>query len=418
MSDREIFWAEWDGRAPGDTRDIERARLLVQTLGTDDSERPVLTVVGSKGKGAAATYASAYLAAAGLRVVTVTSPELRNVRDRIRVDGRAVSEDDLAHLSMRLAAGRRALQRYRPGRGYLSASGLFTIAGVLHAAAVNAGAIVLEAGMGGASDEVSLFPPTVVAITSVFGEHLGVLGNTLTEIAADKAGVVAADTRAVVSLPQDPAVAETIASRVATVTAGRVCAETLEPGTGRPPGALLPAGLSRGNAELGCVAARRLLTAIDRHPPSAAVLADVLSSITLPGRASWHVVPGTPSRLFADAAINRTGVAAALQEVSRRWGGADRVLLCLPDHKDVSGVITELGELPVTFVRLTGDARLRFTHALPRHWEIVDAARLDRAFLAARGRKLVALGTGYFIARILALVDAGTDQIFTPPGSH
>jgi dihydrofolate synthase/folylpolyglutamate synthase len=428
-----VFWAEWDGRAPGETRSLDRARLLVTALGFEDPGRPVLTVVGSKGKGTAATYASAYLVAAGLQVVMVTSPDLRGPRDRIRLDGQAVSERDLASLAERLDAGRRTLP-HRPSTGspprkddgptggeaglaggYLSPSGLFLIAGVLYAKVVDADVIVLEAGMGGASDEVSLFPPTVVAITPVFGEHLGVLGDTSAEIATDKAGVVAPITRAVLSAPQDSQVEAVIQARVGAGTDGPVGVEVVEPGTSGLPAHLLPPGLGRSNAELGCVAARRLLDAIGRQAPPDGRLSGVLASVAVPGRGSWHDVPGTTSRIFADAAINRAGIAAALAEVSRHWTEIDRVLLCLPDHKDLAGAIAELAAVPVTFVRLTGDARLRFTHALPPGWEVLDIGDVDREFLAARGPRLVALGTGYFIARILDLVGADTDRLFLPP---
>jgi folylpolyglutamate synthase/dihydropteroate synthase len=410
------FWAEWDRRTPGETRRLERARLLVNALGIEEAGCPLLTVVGSKGKGTAATYGSAYLAATGARIVTVTSPSLRGVRDRIRVNGRAIAENDLTRLAARLDGARRTLPPYRPGEGYLSPSGLFIIAGVLHAQALDADMIVLEAGMGGASDEVSLFGPTVVGVTSIFGEHLGVLGDTPAEIATDKAGVVAAKTRIVVSMPQDSPVERAITSRVAAETGGLATVETIKPGASGIPAHLLPRGLGRFNAELGCVAAQRLLDVTGRAPPPGDRLQRTLSTVALPGRASWHDVPGTNSRLFADAAITRAGIAAALTEVFQSWDAIDHVLVCMPDHKDVAGTITELAGLRVTFVRLTDKPRLNFTQTLPPDWEIVDIDQMDRHFLAARGGRLVALGTGYFIARVLDLVDADTEQIFIPPG--
>jgi dihydrofolate synthase / folylpolyglutamate synthase len=409
------FWAEWDRRASGETRDIERARSLAAAMGIDDPRSRTLTVVGSKGKGATATYASAYLAATGAKVVTVTSPSLRTIRDRIHVDGRAITEKDLLRLASDIESARRTLPPYRPGAGYLSPSGLFIAAGVRHAIAVDADVIVLEAGIGGASDEVSVFAPTVVAITSIFGEHLGVLGDTPAEIATDKAGVVTAATKAVISLPQDPSVQSAIDDRVATATGGRITVETVEPGASGIQGGLLPHGLSRLNAELGCVAAQRLLDVTGEKPPTGEHLSEVLETVVLPARGSWHEVPGTKSRLFADAAINRTGIAAALTEVARRWDAIDRVLLSMPDHKDVAGSINELIDLPVTFVRLDDKPRLRFEHALPPSWEVVNSGAVDRDFLAARGRRLVALGTGYFIARVLDLVNAETERFFTPP---
>ncbi|WP_308207991.1 hypothetical protein [Actinomadura madurae] len=185
----DVFYREWDRRAPGETRDLGRARALAGLLGLLEPGVPVLTVVGSKGKGTAATYASAFLGAAGLRVCTVTSPALRSDRERIRIDGKAVSAEELAMLGD--ALDRAVAGPPPPSDGYLSPSGLFTLGGVLHAARSRADAIVLEAGMGGRSDEVALFPPDVAAVTPIFREHAGVLGETVPEIAAEKLGVAA-----------------------------------------------------------------------------------------------------------------------------------------------------------------------------------------------------------------------------------
>ena len=259
MSSLGVFWAEWDRRASGETRSLERARLLIRELGIDEPGSPVLTVVGSKGNGAAATYGSAYLASTGATVVTVTSPGLRGIRDRIRAGGRAIAEPDIVSLAERLDEACRALPPDRPGNGYLSPSGLFLVAGMLHAKDVAADLVVLEAGMGGASDEVSLFDPTVVGITSIFEEHLGVLGDTPAEIAIDKAGVVATSTRVVVSMPQDPLVEKAINERVSTGTGGLASLVTIEPGDSGIPSRLLPHGFGQFNAELGCAAAQHLL---------------------------------------------------------------------------------------------------------------------------------------------------------------
>lgn len=386
------FYGEWRRRDPGSRRSLRRAALLAEALGVT-ADLPVLTVVGSKGKGTAATYASACLAAAGCRVVTVTSPGLRTDAERIRVDGVAISPGELAALERRLRTAVRSLPR-EPGR-HLAPSGLFTLAGVLHTRAVVADVLVLEAGMGGASDEVSLFPPRVVAITEVFGEHLGVLGDTPAQIAAEKAGVATAATAVVVSLPQEPAAAAAIAAVVPRV-------EIMD----APPGVPLPSGLARANAALGCLAARRLLETLGRTTPACRLDA-VLSSVRLPGRTSWHEIPG--ATLLVDSAINRAGAAAALAEAYTRWDRIDHVLVCLPDHKDVRGVLDELSGLHVTHVRMPDRESLRFT-LTP---DGLDAAALTREGLAALGRRIVVLGTVYFTGRVLDLADAPTERVFT-----
>jgi dihydrofolate synthase/folylpolyglutamate synthase len=406
----EAFYAEWDRRGPGARRSIGRARLLARALGLDAAGAPVLTVVGSKGKGTAATYASACLAAAGCRVVTVTSPGLREDRDRIRVDGTAISADALARLGRRIRDAAASLTERRSGEGYLSPSGLFTLAGVVYARAAGADVIVLEAGMGGISDEVSLFPPDVLAITEVFAEHISVLGDSPAEIAKDKAGVVTAAASAVISLPQSPAVTEAIASTVADRTAGRVKPEVI--GTSGIPAGLLPTGHGRRNAELGRAATDRLLDAIGRPRPSPDRLNRVLSSVRLPGRLSWHHLGGTDTTLLVDSAIDRSGAATALAEAYRRWDRIDHALACLPDHKDVAGVAGELAGLPVTYVRMPSHRHLNFTHPVPGHWAVVDDTDLSRRHLASLGERVLALGTVYFIGRLLDLADADTERLW------
>jgi dihydrofolate synthase / folylpolyglutamate synthase len=398
------FYDEWARRSPGERRSLRRAALLARRLGVTAPGVPVLTVVGSKGKGTAATYASAWLAAAGCRVVTVTSPGLRGDDERIRLGGAAIGDEELTRLGRLVREAARSL----PPRdaGYLSPSGLFTMAGLLHARAARADLIVLEAGMGGLSDEVSLFPPAVLAITEIFGEHLGVLGDTPAQIAADKAGIAAATTSAVVSLRQAPAVGAAITATVAARTGRGV--ETIErdaPAPARGDGPF-PPGLHRPNAVLGCFAAQRLLDATGRSAPAGDRLAKVLCSVRLPGRTSWHEIPG--ATLLVDSAVERAGAAAALAEAYRRWDRIDHVLVCLPDHKDADGVLAALGGLPVTRVRMPDRKSLRFT----RTPDAVDAADLTRERLAAYGARILVLGTVYFTGRILDLVDAGTRRLF------
>lgn len=405
----DVFFREWRARRTGETRSLERAGLLAGRLGIAEPGVPVLAMVGSKGKGTTATYASACLAAAGLRVVTVTGPSFRSNRERIRVDGAALSAAALDALARRLEAAISALPPR--GRHYLAPSGLFTLAAVAHARDVRADALVIEAGMGGASDELSLFAPTVVAIASIFGEHLGKLADTIPGIAREKAAVTAPTTQAVLTLPQTPDVHEAIAETVAARTGGTLTVTPVDPG--RAPARGLPEGLSRQNGVLGCAGGLRMLDVLGTPAPAPDVLDAVLASVRLPARLSCHPVPGSAAEILVDSAIERRGVATALGAVRARWGGVDHVFVCLPDHKDVAGAIAELDGVPVTYVRLP-DAHLRFTHALPPTWHVMDAGDLTAAALAARGDRLLALGTVYFTGRVLDAVDADTERLFVP----
>lgn len=400
----EVFFAEWQRRRPGERRDVARAGAVARELGITAPRRRVVAVVGSKGKGTAATYASACLAAHGRRVVTVTGPALRRNAERIRVNGRAVSDATLRELGGRL---RTAIGRVRRRGGYLSPAGLFLLAGVLHAERERADVLVLEAGMGGRSDEISLFPPDVLAIGTIFAEHIGVLGDDVVEIAREKASVVAAGTHAVLSLPQRAAVAAEIARVVAERTGDAVTPVVARPDSDGLPAGIRPDGFNAANAGLGYRAGIAAAGLLGGEPPPAARLDAVLRSVTLPGRLSWHQVPG--AEVLVDSAISRPGIAAALAAARHRWGSVDRVLVCLPDHKDLDGAVAELAGTPVTFVRLPG-THLRFRRALPADWEVIDLTGLR---LSAYGPRVVALGTVYFTGRVLDLLGAGTERLFS-----
>ncbi|MFE9245459.1 hypothetical protein [Nocardiopsis sp. NPDC006938] len=409
------FFSEWAGRRPGQRRDPDRASALLSVLDLDPVPLPVLGVVGSKGKGSTATYAAAALSAAGLRTVLVTGPSFRGYRERVRVDGASVSDDELGSLGLTVEAARRALPSPEESGGYLAPSGLFLVAGLLHARAVGADVCVLEAGMGGYRDELRLLTPDVVALGMVFAEHVGVLGDTVAEIAREKTRVVHPDrTRALVTLPQGPEAAPVVAGTLSEVTGGRLSPEVVDPATAEePPERLRPRGLSAANGVLGTAAAARALELFGRSPADRERLHAVLGSVRLPARLSRHTVPGSSTEVVVDSAIDRVGVAAALAYARDLWGGVDHVLLCLPDHKDVSGAVEALRGVAVTAVRLP-EEHLRFDHALPDHWGRVRAEDLSPATVSALGGRVVALGTVYFTGRMTEVLDAPTDRLFDP----
>lgn len=411
MSVDEFFFREWKDRRPAEHRSLGRARDLASHLGLTDLGIPLLAVVGSKGKGTCATFASAYLAAAGLRVTTITSPGFRTNRERIRVNGHAISEQGLTEETRRLEAATRRLRPRVPGDGYLSPGGLFMIAGLLHARLVGTDVVVAEAGRGGLSDEISMFPPDVVAITPVFGEHLGILGDSPADVARDKAGIVTTHTQAAISLPQESQIGRVIGEVVAERTANRLALDAIAPHSSGLPSRLLSTGLNRMNAELGCVAAQQLLDLTTGTTPQNEMITQVLSTISLPGRLSWHTLPGTATRIFVDSPVTRAATASALAIARLGFGSIDHVLLSLPDDKDLDGAIAELWGLPVTFIRLQHD-HLQFTRPVPAAWSIKESDDLNVDSVAKLGQRVVALGTISLTARVLDLVDADTERLF------
>ena len=403
-TDQAFFAERLARRSGGRGRSLGRARALAPHLGVDlhawgMHPECVVTVVGSKGKGTAATFASAALAATGMRVGTLTSPGLRSNRERIRVDGQAIARRDYEALVGEVAATLTRVSDLLPDDGYLSPSGLFTLSALRHFAGRGCDAVVLEAGMGGASDEVSLVAPGVVVVTPILAEHVGVLGDTVAEIAAEKAGVITAATRDVVAAIQEDPGAETavlLAARRHGCRYHRVGGDAERPGPDPAP------GLGALSARLGLVAALRLLDLAGLPAPPPEALGVSLQSVSLPGRLSHHR-RGNQDWVI-DCATNPAAITVAIAHTTATVGPPTAVLTFLPQHRDAAPLLEALRDRPV--VRIPGG---RSTGG-PGGGAVM---RLEEVDLDALGPRVLAVGPVYFVGELLAILDVDCERSFT-----
>ncbi len=285
-------------------------------------------MVGSKGKGTACAAASWHLATNhGAKVVSITSPHYRDVRERIRVDGRPVSPETLDSLAAKLAVALATSPRASPS-GVLSVNARFVAAGLLHAQSIGADVIVLEAGMGGWSDTISECPISGLVITRILEEHLGVLGSTLNEIARDKLFVSCLPSVGfTVSLPQQPELDGLLASAPWIDVLDRPLAMGIP---SRDP-FRIP------NTWLGLEAADRL---VGGQGVAEAHCRTALRQVRLEGRGERFERDGVSFEVHACA--TPSGVGALLERHT-----PDLVLCCVPDQKDVGGVARVLDGLDV-----------------------------------------------------------------------
>jgi dihydrofolate synthase/folylpolyglutamate synthase len=176
---------------------------LLKRIGRPERDLSILHIAGSKGKGSTALFAEAVLRAAGRRTGTFTSPHLERWTERFRIDAREVGAARLAKTVERLRPHVEALraQGASVGPTFFDATTavalqLFRDAGVDH--------VLLEAGLGGRLDSTNVVAPEVTCITSIELEHTDRLGETLAEIATEKAGIVKSGVPVVVGdLPEE-----------------------------------------------------------------------------------------------------------------------------------------------------------------------------------------------------------------------
>lgn len=424
--EEEIVFDEWRRHRATARRSLSRARLFADELGlTADRRRsiPLIGVVGSKGKGTAALYAAATLAAAGLRVGSVTSPGLLANRDRFRIDGRALSPTRYRDLLSRVGQAKLRLPPVGAD-GYLSPTGTFTVAGAHTLIEAGCDALVLEAGIGGASDELSLFDPDVAVVGPIFGEHLDLLGPTVLDVARDKLGIVKDRTTAIVTVPQSPEVAAEI-DRAAAAHAAEI--SQVDPGQAGHLAPWLPPGFGTPNALAGIRAAQKLLAATASasataprpgdppENPSEADLVRVLKTVHYPGRLSVHETTATAppgrGRLILDTAVSRAGLHTALSFAEQTFDGPpDRVLVSLPATKDFEGFLAELGATagPRIFVELAR-GHLSYPDRSRWPWRWITEEQLDDDLLAGN---VLAVGTVSFVTALMHRLDIDAEQLF------
>jgi len=162
---------------------LERMFALMEVLGDPQKTYPILHVAGTKGKGSTSALAAAALQAEGYKTGLYTSPHLQDYVERIRVNGQPISHAELIEL-VELVKG--AVAKIPK----LTTFEITTALGLLHFARQNVEAAVIEVGLGGRLDATNVVLPKVAVITSLSYDHMAVLGNTLTAIAGEKAGII------------------------------------------------------------------------------------------------------------------------------------------------------------------------------------------------------------------------------------
>ena len=224
---------------------LDNTRRLLAATGNPHERLKFLHVAGTNGKGSTCAMMDSILRAAGYRSGLYTSPHLVDFRERIRVDGVMIPEDAVAE---GLTLLREASENWD------HAPTFFEITTVLAAwwfAREGAEYVVWETGMGGRLDATNAVTPDVAVITPIGMDHQQWLGNTLAQIADEKAGIIKSRVP-VVSAPQAMEARAVLESRASEF--GVPITFVAEPWLGEAPGLL--GSHQRWNAALACAALR------------------------------------------------------------------------------------------------------------------------------------------------------------------
>ncbi len=174
---------------------LERMQALVEALGNPQQAYPIIHVAGTKGKGSVSVLCASALLAAGYKVGLYTSPHLDDYAERIQINGEFISHAELADLVDEIKPFVAAIPE-------LTTFEITTALAFMYFAKQGVSAGVIEVGLGGRLDATNVVIPEVSVITSISYDHTHLLGNTLAEIAGEKAGIIKPNIPVVVA-PQE-----------------------------------------------------------------------------------------------------------------------------------------------------------------------------------------------------------------------
>jgi dihydrofolate synthase / folylpolyglutamate synthase len=198
---------------PSHKFDLAHMRVLLEALDHPERSFPSILIAGTNGKGSTAATLASILRASGLKTGLYTSPHLVRINERIRVNGGEISDDDFASLHGEVDRVAERLVGRVELPWHPSFFEMMTAIAFEHFAREKIEVAVLEVGMGGRLDATNVVEPRVSVITDISLDHQKYLGETVREIAREKAGIIRPG-GAVVTLPQQPEANDVIGNTI------------------------------------------------------------------------------------------------------------------------------------------------------------------------------------------------------------
>ena len=175
--------------------DIYNTVELMKALGNPEKKFKSIHVAGTNGKGSSSHLIASILREKGLKVGLHTSPHLKDFRERIKIDNKMCSEEFVVKF---VENNKELIERIKPSFFETAVAMAFT-----YFAQENVDIAIIEVGMGGRLDSTNVINPLSCLITNISFDHTQFLGNSLAEIAGEKAGIIKENTPVVISQSQE-----------------------------------------------------------------------------------------------------------------------------------------------------------------------------------------------------------------------
>lgn len=289
-------------RNRGSNFGIDRMERFVQLIGNPQNDFPIVHVAGTNGKGSVCAMLDSIYRANGYRVGLFSSPHLIELGERVRVDGQNITETEIQDWVRHL----KPIAQQMEDDGVDDHPTFFefmTAIAFLTFQKNRVDLAIIETGLGGRLDSTNVVTPEVSIITTISKDHCSILGDTLLEIATEKAGIIKRDVPVLIG--NLPSCAEEVIQKIATQhNAPFYRISHLQE---ELPITNLFGSYQRKNAAL----ALRSTELLEKKFPIESNLTNKgINSVEIPGR--WQIIEGSP-RIILDACHNSDG-AVCLKE--------------------------------------------------------------------------------------------------------
>ncbi len=384
------------GNLPG----VEVTKRMLATLGNPQDGLAFIHVAGTNGKGSTCAFLTNILAKAGLKCGCFTSPHLIHFEERITVDQQMIPKEVVTRLGNELLS-----------IDFGVTPTMFDyclVMAVLYFKECGCNVAVMETGLGGRLDSTNaLGNPMVAVITRIGYDHMAILGNTLTEIASEKAGILKENVPAIFA-PQEEEALAVLRKHPGTL----VSSEDMEKVAFMKPGLMGEYQLENGAAAM--LAAQKFLSQIgfDEERADAAIEAGIHTAIW---KGRMEILSREPY-LMVDGAHNSNGIHALKTSLMKLYPDEKfHFVMGVMADKDYEKMIEELLSLAIDFVTVTPESsralqaeslaeKIRSQGIPARSMaSVADVLTLPRV-----GEKTIALGSLYFIGELEALYYGNT----------
>ena len=330
---------------------LDNIRLLMSLLGAPQKSFSSVHVAGTNGKGSTSAMIESLLRTKGIRTGLFTSPHLVSFTERIRVNGEEISEDAVIELAEEVRKAAAGIEDFCP-----TFFEVVTAMAFLYFMSMKVEWAVVEVGMGGRLDATNIIQPEVAVITNIGIDHCEFLGDTLEEIAREKAGIIKQGVPVVIA-GQQPEVMRVIQQRCeeagaplfrfqsefsaerASGDAGAISLNYYGKNAYLDVGVSLPGEHQIGNAALAIKAAEVLS---ERYPEMDFDIRKGLGAVSWPGR--LEMIRETPPILI-DGAHNPPAAAVLAAHLRKLLGAKYQRIIMVAGvmaDKDIPGILRPL----------------------------------------------------------------------------